>query len=329
MKSNLYPLKFVPIFKEKIWGGKKMGQLLGKRVDPEKNIGESWELSGVREEVSMVEYGLLKGSSLTELIKEYKEKLLGEHVYKSFGDEFPLLVKFIDANDDLSIQVHPNDALARERHDSFGKTEMWYVMDADPGASLIAGFNQNLSKAAYLKHCKDGTLGKVLNKEKVEKGDAFYIPAGRVHTIGKGLMVAEIQQTSDITYRIHDFNRIDTRGNARELHIEESIDALDYSVHSQYKTDYSNDQNANVNLVKSPYFTTNKLKLTQSFSLDYSRLDSFVIFTCVKGKAVLIAGEHEVALNMGEVILLPADCTTAKLIPFEQAELLETYIASN
>ena len=226
--STLYPLKFKTIYKDKIWGGHKINTYLHKNFGDLPNCGETWEISGVKSDVSVVEGGELAGQSLADLLEQYKDQLVGKKVYDHFGNIFPLLVKFIDANEDLSIQVHPDDKLGKERHNSFGKTEMWYVIEADPGSTLIAGFNKELTQQEYLDTFNSGHLTDVLNKEDVKAGDVFFLPAGRVHTIGKGLLIAEIQQTSDITYRIYDFDRVDDKGNKRELHVEEALAAIDY-----------------------------------------------------------------------------------------------------
>jgi mannose-6-phosphate isomerase len=225
-----------------------------------RNLG----ISGVKTDVSVVSNGALAGESLADLLEQYKDELVGKHVYNHFGNIFPLLVKFIDANDDLSIQVHPNDELAKKRHNSFGKTEMWYIIESDPGSTLIAGFNQQLDEQKYLQALNSGHIMDILNKEKAEAGDVFFLPAGRVHTIGKGLLLAEIQQTSDITYRIYDFDRVDDKGQKRELHTELALAALDYNVYPDYKTEYQPKQNEDVHLVKCPYFTTNVMDYTQS-----------------------------------------------------------------
>src|SRR3972149_1007896 len=198
--SHLYPLKFKPIFKDKIWGGDKIKTLLNKDFSPLPNCGESWEISGVQDEISVVSNGFLIGNNLQELIEIYMGDLVGDQVYQKYGIEFPLLIKFIDAHDDLSIQVHPNDKLAMQRHNAYGKTEMWYIIDADRGAKLISGFNTEVTKDAYIKHLENNTLNLILNYEEVKAGDVFFMPAGRVHAIGKGILLTEIQQTSDITY---------------------------------------------------------------------------------------------------------------------------------
>ena len=322
----LYPLKFHPIFKDKIWGGKKIQSILKKDFSPLDNCGESWEISGVRNNGSIIKNGHLSGQSLNQVIKEYKGQLLGENVYEKFQSDFPLLIKFIDANDDLSIQVHPDDKLAWERHQSFGKTEMWYIIQADENAELIAGFNQKMDKNAYLESFKNGTLMDVLNKEKAEEGDVFFIPAGRIHTIGKGLLLAEIQQSSDITYRIYDFDRKDRNGNTRELHIDEALDAIDYKFYPEYKTNYDDKIDQPIEIVKSAYFTTNKLILNSKIYRDIRSLDSFVIYICLQGEGHIEHNDTRTHIGMGEVLLMPAELNQYSLIPNDQIKLLETYI---
>src|ERR1700739_2128238 len=262
--SSLYPLKFKTIFKDKIWGGQKIRTYLHKDFGSLPNCGETWEISGVKSDVSIVANGELEGKSLADLLEKYQGELVGNEVYKHFGNTFPLLVKFIDANDDLSIQVHPNDELAKKRHNSFGKTEMWYVIEADPGSTLISGFNQPMDEQKYLEKFNSGHLMDILNREDVKAGDVYFLPAGRVHTIGKGLLIAEIQQTSDITYSIYDFDRVDDKGTKLELHTQEAIDAIDYNFYPDYKTKYQPKKNETVKLVKCPYFTTNLLDFTES-----------------------------------------------------------------
>src|ERR1700760_3487957 len=281
--SALYPFKFKTIYKDKIWGGHKIETYLYKDFGDLPNCGETWEISGVKSDVSVVANGDLEGESLADLVEKYQDQLVGKKVYEHFGNVFPLLVKFIDANDDLSIQVHPDDELGMERHDSFGKTEMWYVIEADPGSTLIAGFNKELTEEEYLEKFNSGRLTDILNKENVTAGDVFFLPAGRVHTIGKGLLIAEIQQTSDITYRIYDFDRVDDKGHKRELHTEEALAAIDYHFYPEYKTKYQPEKNKDVHLVTCPYFTTNLLDFTQSIEKDYGNLDSFVIHVCLEG----------------------------------------------
>ncbi|MGV3508310.1 MAG: type I phosphomannose isomerase catalytic subunit [Sphingobacteriaceae bacterium] len=323
--SNLYPLKFKTIFKDKIWGGQKINTFLGKDFSPLPNCGETWEISGVKSDVSVVENGTLEGESLAKLLETYKEKLVGTSVYNRFGNEFPLLVKFIDANDDLSIQVHPDDELAKKRHDSFGKTEMWYVIQADEGASLIAGFNQKVNEEIYLEKLNSGKLNDILNKEEVKAGNVFFLPAGRVHTIGKGLLIAEIQQTSDITYRIYDFDRVDDKGNKRDLHTQEALAALDYEVYPEYKSIFDKKLNEPVHVVSCPYFTTNILEFTQPVARDYS-FDSFVIHVCVQGSYTLKYGSESLNIKMGDCVLIPATINKVDLETDGGFKILESYI---
>jgi len=231
---ELYPIRFSPIYKEKIWGGSRLKTILNKKITSDK-IGESWEISAVQDNISLVENGFLEGNTLEEIISIYMGELVGEKIYEKFGIEFPLLFKFIDANDKLSIQVHPDNDLAKQRHQAYGKTEMWYVINAENDAEIIVGFNKEIDKYQYTKAVKENTLIKLLNKEKVKKSDAFYIPSGRVHAIGKGVLLAEIQQTSDITYRIYDWDRKDANGQERELHTEWALDAIDYKFYKEYK----------------------------------------------------------------------------------------------
>jgi len=326
--NNLYPLKFAPICKDKIWGGKKLNELLNKEYPDLPNCGESWEISGVQDEVSVVSNGFLMGNNLEELIEVYMGDLVGEKVYEKFGTEFPLLIKFIDANDNLSIQVHPNDELAMERHDAFGKTEMWYVVQADPCAKLISGFNRKIDKAGYLKYFKSGQLEEILNYEEVKAGDVFFMPAGRVHAIGKGIVVAEIQQTSDITYRIYDFNRVDDKGHPRELHVDLAVDAIDYSFVTNYRTDYKPIDDKSVKLVDCQYFTTNLLPLTTSVERDFANLDTFVIYCCLEGKYSIGWEDQSITVEKGETILVPALISNFVLsaVNGATAKLLEVYI---
>jgi mannose-6-phosphate isomerase len=324
--STLYPLKFKTIYKDKIWGGQKIKTYLHKDFGNLPNCGETWEISGVKSDVSVVADGELKGQSLADLLEKYQDKLVGKKVYDHFGNIFPLLVKFIDANEDLSIQVHPDDKLAKERHNSFGKTEMWYVIEADPGATLIAGFNQQLTEQVYLDKFNSGHLTDILNREDVAAGDVFFLPAGRVHTIGKGLLIAEIQQTSDITYRIYDFDRVDDKGNKRELHVDEALAAIDYNFYPEYKTTYQPVKNETVEVVKCPYFTTNILDFTKDAVKDYSKLDSFVIHVCVEGEYIIEAEGEHYPVKMGECILLPKTIDKIDLKTAGGFKILESYI---
>ena len=320
----LYPLKFKPILKERLWGGTKLKDVLGKSI--ESNItGESWELSGVDGDISEVAEGPLKGMSLKELIQNEGKELLGESVVNRFGLDFPILIKFIDAKKDLSIQLHPNDDLAKERHNSFGKTEMWYIMDADPGAKLIVGFNRTVAKEEYVESLENNTLLDLMNYEEVQEGDTFFINTGKIHAIGAGVMLAEIQQTSDITYRVFDFNRKDKNGNLRELHTELALDAMDYEKRDDFKVAYPNHVNSHNSMVDSPYFKTNYLRINQNMEVDLSTRDSFTIYMCVGGAAKIINSEGSAVLKKGETVLVPAASDSIS-IETDKATLLEVSI---
>lgn len=325
--SALYPLKFETIFKDKIWGGHKINTFLGKDFSPLPNCGETWEISGVAGNVSIVKDGNLKGKTLPELITEFKGEIVGNEVYEKFGIDFPLLIKYIDANDDLSIQVHPDDTLAKERHNSFGKTEMWYIMQADEGAQLNTGFNQPIDEAVYLNHLQNNTLNEILNFETVKAGDVYFLPAGRVHYIGKGICLAEIQQTSDITYRIYDFDRTDDKGQKRELHTEQALAAIDYNYYEDYKTHYQELPNESSLLVSCPYFTTNLLALSTAVNKDYSKIDSFVIYIAMEGTTSLDFDGKHIDFTKGDCILLPASIKNITLAPSNTSKVLEVYIA--
>lgn len=302
----MYPIKFEPLYKYRIWGGDKLKTILNKKYS-EENIGESWEISDVDGDETVVANGTFKGQTLKQLIQKYKGDFLGKNVYQNFGEEFPLLIKFIDAKTPLSIQVHPNNELAKKRHNSFGKNEMWYVMQADEDAELIVGFNTETSKKTYLNHLQKGTVTNILNAEKVKSGDTYYIPTGRVHAIGSGVLLAEIQQTSDVTYRIYDYNRVDKKtGETRELHNDLAIDAIDFELYNEYKTTYNSVKNKSNKLVHSPYFKTNILKVEGELTKNYKDLDSFVIYICVEGSLDITFESKTYTLKKGETILFPA-----------------------
>ncbi len=324
--NKLYPLTFITQYKDKIWGGQKIRTVLGKDFGNLPNCGETWEISGVKGNISVVKDGDLAGKLLTELIAEFKEDFLGKKVFETAGNEFPLLIKFLDANDDLSIQVHPNDALAMKRHQSLGKTEMWYVFEAENGAILNTGFNQPLDKETYLNHLNNHTLNEILNFEHVTVGDVYFLPAGRVHYIGKGICLAEIQQTSDITYRIYDFDRKDDQGNLRELHTDLALDAIDFTFHENYKTNYIEKLNEPVSLVKCQYFETNLLHLTENCKKSYKNIDSFVIYICFEGEMSIIYEGISYNIKKGQTFLLPAAVKEIELVPQVEVKFLETYI---
>jgi mannose-6-phosphate isomerase len=322
----LYPFQFEPILKPVIWGGADICRF--KKIEPlREGIGESWEISGVHGNVSRVSNGRLAGASLNELLARGREKLVGKKVYQKFGNTFPLLIKFIDARDDLSIQVHPGDALAKKRHNSFGKTEMWYVINAAPGAYLYSGFKESITPEEYPETVKNNTFTDKLMRYDVKAGDVFYLPAGRVHAIGAGCFIAEIQQTSDITYRIYDYNRKDAAGNSRELHTEQAKDAIDFRVYDSYKTEYGKNRNSPVAIATSPYFTTQLLEMDIPVKRDYSALDSFVIYICIAGRCTVKddKGNCEI-IRRGQSMLIPADTQSVTIIPGEFSELLETYV---
>ncbi|MCG8696768.1 MAG: class I mannose-6-phosphate isomerase [Bacteroidales bacterium] len=327
--NRLYPLKFTPIIKDKIWGGTKLKTKLGIETNSEK-AGESWEVSAVQGDVSVVSNGFLAGNNLQELIEVYMGDLVGRKVYDQFGIEFPLLIKFIDATDDLSIQVHPNDEVAAKRHQSFGKTEMWYIMDADDDSELIVGFREETDKATYTQYLEQNKVLNLLNHEKVKQGDVLFLPAGRVHAIGKGILLAEIQQTSDITYRIYDYGRTDSEGNHRELHTELALDVIDFSKHDNYLTKYQATPNVPSKLVSCEYFTTNLLELNSPIDKETNQLDSFVIYICLEGSVeIKYYKTEEESLKRGESILIPAEIENFELIPKTRAKLLEVYIDHN
>ncbi|MCD4697603.1 MAG: class I mannose-6-phosphate isomerase [Bacteroidales bacterium] len=324
--KKLYPLKFKPIYKDKIWGGQKIKTVLGKDFKPLPNCGEVWVLSGVEKNQTEISNGFLEGNELNELVEIYMEELVGDNVYQKFGNEFPILIKFIDANDWLSIQVHPDDELALKRHNSLGKTEMWYIMDAEEGSELISGFSKEVDKAGYQKHLENKTLKDIMNFSKVKKGEVYYMPAGRVHALGPGILLAEIQQTSDLTYRIYDWDRIDSAGMVRELHTEKALDALDFKVYENYKSEYDKKLNETVGVVESPYFTTNLLHLDKPVKKNYAELDSFVIYICVEGRVTLKANSIEYSLDLGEAVLLPAQLNKTEIHPTTESKILEVYM---
>ncbi len=323
----MYPLKFQPLLKSTIWGGEKIIPFKHLDLQQEK-VGESWEISGVPGDESIVANGADAGKNLQQMMDEYKGALVGEENYKRFDGQFPLLIKFIDAQDDLSIQVHPDDELAQQRHNSRGKTEMWYVIGNDGGkAHLRSGLSRQITPQQYADMIADNTITDALKEYAVQPGDVYYLPAGRIHSIGAGCFIAEIQETSNITYRIYDFNRKDKNGNTRELHTELSKDAIDYSVEDDYRTAYTPKQNEPVELVACPYFTTTVYDLTESMSLDYSELDSFVILIGMEGSCTVTDNEgNAVELQAGESILFPATTKGLEVAPKGNVKFLETYV---
>ena len=316
-------IKFEPLLKQTLWGGSKI--IPFKHLDAQLDIvGESWEISGVKDSETVVANGPFKGMSLNQLVIGQKELLVGKENYQRFGDEFPLLIKFIDACQDLSIQVHPSDEIAHRQGKSRGKTEMWYVLESTPGAQLYSGLKQRITPEQYKEMVENDTITDVLARYEVSAGDVFFIPAGRIHSIGAGCFVAEIQQTSDVTYRIYDFKRKDKNGNYRELHTQLASESIDYTVHDNYRVDYECLKNEGVQVATCPYFTTAVYDLTEPMILDYSELDSFVILIGVKGAGKLICEGKTMSFQMGDTILLPA---TAKEVKVEGVlKFLETYV---
>ena len=370
MSTVLYPLKFKPIFKDKIWGGRKIKDVVGLDYGKLPNCGEVWLLSGLWDEQSVVTNGDFEGDEINDLVETFMGDLVGEDVFDKYGEQFPLLVKIIDANDWLSVQVHPDDELAEKRDIGYGKTEMWYVMQADPGAELVSGFNCEMNRMKYIRVLKDNaiqtvlnhetaemwyvmqadkdaelvmgfnremtrmdyvnvlkdnTLQSVLNHEQVKKDDVFFIPAGRVHALGPGIMVAEIQQTSDTTYRIYDWDRIDVAGMRRELHIPQSVEAIDGTMPENYKIEVPDVMNKTVPVVDCQYFVTNLLQLQGEMEKDYTNLDSFVILIALEGNFALNWDNGAIFVNQGECVLIPNFIKRVAIRAEKYCKLLEVY----
>ena len=305
-KTELYPLQFVPQYKARLWGGNKFNTLFNRNAEGHQ-LGESWEISGLKKMPSIVLNGSFKEQSLCSLIEAFPEAVLGKKVLERFGQNFPLLIKFIDAKAPLSVQVHPNDSLAKARHKSFGKNEMWYVLEAETSAELILGFKNKLTKERFSHLQAEASLEKELHTEKVKKGDVVSVPAGLLHAIGGGILLAEIQQASDITYRVYDYDRVDEKtGAKRELHQELALDAIDFSLEKQGVVPYGQKTNHPNRLVKTPYFTTAFLPLDGLYSMDYSNRDAFSVLICVEGKLSVTANDHSLSLEKGQCVLIPA-----------------------
>ena len=320
------PLKFAPFLRTMVWGGEKIAPYKGVETD-QKHIGESWEISGYAEHETVVAEGPYAGRTISSLVKEFKGKLVGEHVYARCGDEFPLLIKFIDALQDLSIQVHPDDAMALRRHGQRnGKTEMWYVISAEPGACLYSGLSKPLTPEEYGRRVADGSIVQVLARHEVKPGDVFFLPAGRIHAICSGCFLAEIQQTSDLTYRIWDYGRLGLDGKPRQLHTELAREAIDYKVYENYRTEYTPVQDEEQEVVSCPYFTTSIYDLTLPYAKDLSELDSFMVVMCVEGSGALEVDGTEVPVHQGETLLIPATADDLCMVPDGPLKLLTFYI---
>lgn len=318
------PLKFNALLKSTLWGGDKI--IPFKHLDVKQdNVGESWEISGVPGNETVVSDGPYAGKKLNELVAELKGELVGEDNYKRFGDEFPLLIKFIDARQDLSIQVHPTDEIAHRQGKERGKTEMWYLMDSDKDATLLCGLKKQITPEEYAQMVADDTICDAIARYNVKEGDCFFLPAGRIHAIGTGCFLAEIQQTSDVTYRIYDFKRKDKNGNYRQLHTKEAAESINYTVESNYRTEYTAAKNQGVALVQCPYFNTAVYDLDEPMTIDYSELDSFVILIGLKGNASITDNEgNTFTLQAGESVLIPA--STKELKVDGAIKFLETYV---
>ncbi|MDR3132522.1 MAG: class I mannose-6-phosphate isomerase [Prevotellaceae bacterium] len=324
--TPLYPLKFKPQAKATVWGGNKLKTLFNKPFQATEKIGESWELSAVQRNLSVVTNGFLKGNTIEELAEVYLGELVGEKNYERFGIEFPILVKLIDASETLSVQVHPDDETARIRHNAYGKTEMWHVLQADRGAGLYVGFNRNLTATEFYERIQNNTLLETLNFVNVQPGDTFFITPGTIHAIGKGIVLAEIQQTSDITYRIYDWGREHNPATARAMHVEQAIDIIDYTKKAEAKIDYATLPNEPVQLVESPYFVTNLVEINRPLVRNLSDNDSFVIYVCIDGDATIQYNQRSETITKGETLLVPAAIADFTLLPSPKAKLLEAYM---
>ncbi|MBZ9627756.1 class I mannose-6-phosphate isomerase [Psychroflexus sp. CAK57W] len=321
----LYPLKFNSILKEKIWGGNKLYFKTEEKIH-DKKIGESWEISGIKNEVSVIKNGSLRGKSLQDILEEFEDKLVGKSVFERFNYEFPVLIKLIEAKENLSVQLHPDDRLAKKRHNSFGKTEMWYILEAEEDSRLIIDFNESITVERYQELLKKGDLEAALNTVKVKEGDAFFIKPGLVHAIGAGITLAEIQQTSDITYRLFDWNRTDKEGNPRQLHTDLALDAINFDSHNDYKIQYHPKLNSKVSLASTPYFITNYLKVKGGLDLNYSNLDSFTILMNVGHEDAFIVHEKlNYTISSKETLLIPA-CLDFIRLESKGTKLLEISI---
>ena len=322
----LYPIRFRPVLKETMWGGNALKERFRKKAAAGALIGESWEITGMTDDSSLVANGYLKGNTLEEIAEVYMDELLGESVYDRYGTEFPLLIKIIDANDRLSIQVHPDDRLAEERHHAWGKTEMWYVIDAKPGAVIYTGFRKKITKEEYLERLAAKNLEDIINDTPVRAGDAFFIPAGMVHAIGAGVLLAEIQQTSDVTYRIFDWDRTDASGQPREMHTALALDAINFNLDTNNLVRKEPELNKTVKLIESQYFNTGIIRFDSPIIKDYSLTDSFVIYMCTESMAVIECFGHREEIRAGETLLIPASAESVIIIPRGTATLLEVFV---
>lgn len=327
--SELYPLKFEPVLKEKLWGGTTLVSRYYKKADPARKYGESWELSSITGDLSVVSNGFLAGNNIEELIEVYMGDITGDAVFEKFGNEFPLLIKLIEAREDLSIQVHPGNTMAKERHKAYGKTEMWYILESERDSKIFTGFKEEITRETYLDALHSGELVSLLNIETPQPGDTFFTPAGRIHAIGSGIILAEIQQTSDITYRISDWNRKDSKGKSRDLHNDLAMDAIDFKAAGENKISKKITLNKTENLVNCEFFTTNIICFNELISKDYNLIDSFVIYLCTEGEFLIRWDGNSEPVMKGDTVLLPAMIKEVVLEPSPEAKLLEIFISEN
>lgn len=325
-KTTLYPLKFKPIAKEKIWGGKKFLTHFKHILNPYSKYGEIWSISDIEGDLSIVDNGFLAENELTELIELYMGELVGDSVYNIYGLGFPLLFKFIDASDDLSVQVHPNDELAFQKYQQQGKTEIWYIVDAEPDAGLYIGFKEKLSPERFVQALQEGTLEQLLQFYPVQKGEFYFIPAGTVHAIGKGILLAEIQQASDITYRISDWNRLDDQGNPRELHLREALEAINFEEDDLFKVEYDEFFNETSPVFRSDFFNINLLSFEQPIQKSFIQIDSFIVYMCTEGEVHFFTEDHHERIYAGETILIPASIIELDIVPNGKSKVIEIYL---
>jgi mannose-6-phosphate isomerase len=326
--SELYPLKFETVLKEKVWGGNALVSRYNKKATGSQHIGESWELSAVADNQSVVNNGFLAGNNIEELIEVYMGDITGDSLFEKFGNEFPLLIKFIEAQEDLSIQVHPDNALAIKKHKAYGKTEMWYILESKNGSKIYTGFRDGVTRDIYEEALRDGKIADLMNVETAEAGDTFFTPAGRVHAIGAGIVLVEIQQTSDITYRIFDWNRKNTGKEKRELHTELALEAIDFNMTGKNKIRLEPELNKTENLVDCEFFTTNIIVFDKPLYKEFYSIDSFVVYICIDGEFLICCDDNSEKISKGETVLLPAMIKEAVLKPVIEAHVLEIYINS-
>ena len=326
--SELYPLKFETVLKEKVWGGNALVSRYNKKSKGSLHIGESWEISAIVGDQSVISNGFLAGNNIEELIEVYMGDITGDLIFEKFGNEFPLLIKFIEAQEDLSIQVHPDNDLAKKRHQAYGKTEMWYILESKKGSKIYTGFRDGVTKATYEEALRDGNIADLMNVETVDTGDTFFTPAGRVHAIGAGIVLVEIQQTSDITYRIFDWNRKSSGKEKRELHLDLALDAIDFTATGKNKIRRKPELNKTENLVSCEFFNTNIIIFNKAINKEYYFNDSFVVYICIDGEFLICWDNNSEKVTKGETVLLPAMIKEVILKPLNEARLLEIYINS-